>query len=116
MSLEDDVEDDEVAELLARKQKDLWPQGEKLQVRFLSKIPGWRKEDGNFISTDDILAVANEWHQCGGVDVVPEFVPYKEGKSDIRVQFIGMCTENIASYVHRMFTDILEDCSHSHVL
>ena len=92
MQLEDDVKDDIVPEMWVEEKKDLWPKGKKLLVRFLGQIPAWRKDAKSFISTNDILAVANEWHQCGGVDVVPEFVPYKEGTSDIRVQFIGMCT------------------------
>ena len=45
------------------------------------------------ITEDEILKIANEWHQCGveqGNDVVPEFVPCgPNDTSDIRVKFIG---------------------------
>ena len=97
MRLNDDLKPSKPAKkLFVESKKYLWPKGKRLQVKFCSQIPAWRKDDGsgNCISTDDILAVANEWHQCGvdaRVDVVPEFVHYKQGKSDIRVEFSGMC-------------------------
>ena len=67
----------------------LWTEKE-ITVRFLDpEIPAWRKEDGNYISKDDILHIANEWHRCNK-NVVPKFVPYKSGPSHIRIKFTGM--------------------------
>lgn len=84
---EDDVR---VSELWVLTDEDLWPAGKKLKVQFLNKIKAWRREDGQFISKDDIITIANEWHKCG--TVVPEFLPCKSGETgDIRVQFIGRC-------------------------
>ena len=55
----------------------------------MNEIPRWRNEKGNFISTDDILKIANEWHDCNPA-VVPKFVPYKNrGPNDIRIKFTG---------------------------
>ena len=85
--------DGRAAELWIISNAGLWPQRKKLKVRFMNKIPAWRREDEQFISKDDILRIANEWYRCGvdiKNDVVPEFVPWHEGEtSDIRVEFIG---------------------------
>ena len=68
----------------------LWKKKE-ITVLFLDHmIPAWYNEDGNPISKDDILQIANEWHRCNN-KVVPRFVPYKrDGRSDIRIKFAGI--------------------------
>ena len=67
----------------------LWEEKE-ITVRFMDhEIPAWYKEDGNPISKDDILHIANEWHRCNEA-VVPKFVPYKSGRSHIRIKFTGI--------------------------
>ena len=86
-------DDDNVAELWVQSDKHLWPPKKKLKVRFLDEIPGWRNERRGWINEDDILKIANEWHDCGvdaGKDVVPEFMPCgPDDTGDIRVRFIG---------------------------
>lgn len=73
---------------------DLWPAGKKLKVRFKDRrIPPWYNDRCHYIHEDEILEIANEWHQCGvnaGKDVVPEFVRCgPDDISDILVKFIG---------------------------
>ena len=87
-------DDSRAAELWVVKGEDLWPARKKLKVRFLKVIPPWLNEGRRgYITEDEILKIANEWHQCGveqGNDVVPEFVPCgPNDTSDIRVKFIG---------------------------
>ena len=73
-----DVKGDDV---MARARMLLWKTKE-IKVRFLN-------EDQN-ISEEEILQIANEWHECN-TDVVPRFVPCnKEDSGDIRIKFIGM--------------------------
>ena len=82
----DQKDDGKAAE---QRDKDLWPPGAKLKVRFLDRIPAWPNDRRGWIDEDQILKIANEWHECGR-DVVPEFVPCgPDDSSDIRVKFIG---------------------------
>lgn len=87
MTLDDDSGDG--AELLCTEKEHLWKKGE-LKVHFMTDIKGCRKEDGNFLSTGDVLDIANDWHRCGQ-EIVPKFVLCREGEtSDIRVTFTGI--------------------------
>ena len=83
-------DDKNVAELWVLRDEDLWPPKKKLKVRFLDdRIPPWPNDRRGWIDEDEILKIANEWHECGR-DVVPEFVPCGANyTSDIRVKFIG---------------------------
>ena len=58
----------------------LWSQGEKLKVEFLDKKvpPSFVNTSEDYITKEEILDIANEWHRCGQ-DVVPEFVECKFG-------------------------------------
>jgi hypothetical protein len=77
-------------ELWVIRDEDLWPAGKKLKVRFLDeRIPAWPNDRRGHITEEEILEIANEWHQCGVNDVVPEFVPCgADDTADIRVKFI----------------------------
>lgn len=72
----------------------LWQKME-IKVKFMNRIPAWQNEDGDWINATDILPIANQWHACGP-SVVPKFVKYDNGPSDIRVEFNGkvymLCT------------------------
>ena len=90
MALQDD-DDEQAAELWAADTSFLWNQKE-INVRFMNKILAWRNEEGNFISTKEILSIANEWHECGidaGKNVVPWFINDDSKPSSIRIEFIG---------------------------
>ncbi|CAI8000685.1 hypothetical protein GBAR_LOCUS3005 [Geodia barretti] len=87
-------DDGRADELWVLRDEDLWPAGNKtLKVRFLDKrIPAWPNDRRGYITEEEILMIANEWHQCGveqGNDVVPEFVSCgADDIADIRVKFI----------------------------
>ena len=70
--------------------KDLLWKKKEITVLFMDQIPAWYNEKDNPISKDDILQIANEWHDCNK-EKVPKFRPYeKHGRSDIRIQFAGI--------------------------
>ena len=87
-------DDGTAAELWVQSDSDLWPARKNLKVRFLDdRIPAWENDRSGWIDQEEILEIANEWHQCGveqGNDVVPVFVRCgPNDTSDIRVKFIG---------------------------
>ncbi|CAI8044530.1 hypothetical protein GBAR_LOCUS24692 [Geodia barretti] len=86
-------DDGRADELWVLTDEDLWLVGKTLKVRFLDdRIPAWPNDGRGHITEEEILKIANEWHQCGveqGKDVVPEFVPCgADDTADIRVKFI----------------------------
>ena len=106
MTLQDD-DDEEAAELWAADTLFLWNQKE-INVHFTNKILAWRNEKGNFISPEEILSIANEWHQCGidaGKDVVPMFINDDSKPSNIRIEFIGKVITLILAIMQ--LTDLL---------
>ena len=86
---DDDAEDERVVEAFVEDSGHLWPKKE-LKVFFMNKIPPWDNDKDGYISKEEIIGLANEWHDCGR-DVVPKFVKCDDrASSDIRVKFIGM--------------------------
>ena len=75
--------------LVAERKKQLWPSGSTMNVKF-GHIKNWRDEDGEPITKDAILKIANKWHECNP-QVVPKFIPCGPDNtdSDIRVEFVG---------------------------
>ncbi|CAI8037291.1 hypothetical protein GBAR_LOCUS20843 [Geodia barretti] len=89
-------DDGRADELWVLTDEDLWLAGKTLKVSFLDdRIPAWPNDGRGHITEEEILKIANEWHQCGveqGKDVVPEFVPCgADDIADIRVKFIDNC-------------------------
>ncbi|CAI8006825.1 hypothetical protein GBAR_LOCUS4921 [Geodia barretti] len=74
--------------LVAERKKQLWPSGSTMNVKF-GHIKNWRDEDGEPITKDAILKIANKWHECNP-QVVPKFIPCGPDNtdSDIRVEFV----------------------------
>lgn len=74
----------------APKKEILWQPKEQIKVQFMNDVPQrWAFCRGK----EEILEIANEWHNCG--DVVPKFIMWEHGtneSSDITVQFNGMLT------------------------
>ena len=101
-------DDGRADELWVLTDEDLWLAGKTLKVRFLDdRIPAWPNDGRGHITEEEILKIANEWHQCGveqGKDVVPEFVPCgADDTADIRVKFIGNYTILIYAYLDLFF-------------
>lgn len=71
----------------------VWAKKE-IKVRFKNVIPPyWKKALGVHLKNEnEILHIANEWHQCG-VNVVPRFIACMDDNPDIVVEFGGK--ENI---------------------
>lgn len=65
----------------------LWEKKE-IKVKFMNDIPAWKNDEGKWINVTDILPIANQWHDCER-SVVPKFVEYDNGPSDVRVEFNG---------------------------
>lgn len=86
--IEKDDHENEFAEAWIEDNSLLWSEKE-IRVFFMNELPPWKSEKKNsYISTADIIAIANEWHDCG--KNVPKFIEC-EGRetSHIRVTFIG---------------------------
>ena len=85
----DSNDDDEgIAAAFIEDTKHLWPKKE-IQVFFMDRMPPWENDKDGYISKEEILEIANEWHECGP-DVVPKFVECTAKElSDIRVTFKG---------------------------
>ena len=84
---------DRAAELWVKHVHQLWKQGQHLIVHFLDEKvpPTWVNARGGYITEDEILEIANEWHQCGvelGQNVVPKFVKCEgDDVPDIQVKY-----------------------------
>ena len=107
---DDEMTDEDVPEgqepILATRSR-MWPKGRNsprvLRVYFMDTVPAspkWRVEgdkNANFITTDYILKIANEWNACDRT-VVPVFENVDQiGQSDIRICFKGR------HYVHTVY-------------
>ena len=89
---DDEDHDPRMAEGFVKFTSDLWRKKE-LKVFFMNpdEMPrAWKNFKRDSITREEILQIANEWHDCAQ-DVIPKFIECdkKEG-SDIRVKYIGI--------------------------
>lgn len=105
ITLFDDDDDERIAAAFIADTKHLWPKKE-IQVFFMNKIPPWENDKDGYISKEEILEIANEWHECGP-DVVPKFVECTTRElSNIRVMFIGKL-QNLEKIFIRLLIPII---------
>ena len=87
----------------------LWQPKAVLKVYFMNRIPGsegWRMSSNNFVSTDNILEWANEWHKTNQ-NCVPKFEESRDKfDNHIRIEFEGtVVVTTIGSY--RLFCHVM---------
>lgn len=78
----------------------VWQNKNKLQVKFLNKIPPEWMYDGVSLHTSNIKSWVREWNPHGD-DIIPQFVFVEEhaAHSDIRVKFTSQSVGSLYFYV-----------------